>query len=112
LLTLAEELATHTMTVVFVYDGTRETAQELTELIPISQPVLFAPRKDRSLLKEYHVIGTPAYCLLDERHVVRATGFSPPDASSLIALLDNARPDLSSEELNAHNKSASDTINT
>lgn len=100
-LTLAEELTTHHIAVVFVFDGTYEMAYKLPELLPIAQRVLIAPRETNPLLKDYHVVGTPAHCLLDTRHIVRATGFTKPDAATLLTQLEHAPSDLSQEELNA-----------
>jgi hypothetical protein len=100
-LTLAEELATHRITVVFVFDGARETVRQLTELLPASQSVLLAPRRTNPLFKEYQMVGTPAYCLLDDQHIVRATGFNRFDAATFLAQLEHAQSDRSQEELNA-----------
>ncbi|GHP00498.1 hypothetical protein KSF_105450 [Reticulibacter mediterranei] len=99
--TLAEDLATHHIAVTFVFDGTRETAQTLTELLPASQSVLLAPRRANPLFDDYHMIGMPSYCLLDDQHIVRATGFTSFDAATLLASLEQARSDRSQEELNA-----------
>ncbi|GHO90067.1 hypothetical protein KSF_001150 [Reticulibacter mediterranei] len=101
-LTLAEELATHHVAVVFVLDETRETAHKLIALLPPSQPVLLASRRVHSFFNEYHIIGTPAYCLLDEQHLVRATGFTRLDTATVLAQLEHAaQSDLSQEELHA-----------
>jgi len=101
-LTLAEEVATHHIAVVFVFDGTRETAHKVTELLPNSQPVLLAPRQTNPMFKDYEVVGTPAYCLLDAQHVVMATGFRSIDTATLLTALEKAQTDdLAQEGSNA-----------
>jgi signal peptidase I len=100
-LTLAEELAIHHVAVVFVLDETRETAHKLISLLPPSQTVLLASRRVHSFFNDYHIIGNPAHCLLDEQHLVRATGFARIDSATILAQLEHAQSDLSQEELNA-----------
>jgi signal peptidase I len=99
-LTLAEELVAYHVAVVFVLDETRETAHKLISLLPPSQTVLLASRRVHSFFNDYHIIGNPAHCLLDEQHLVRATGFARIDSATILAQLEHAQSDLSQEELN------------
>lgn len=101
-LTLAEELATHHIAVVFVFDGAREAAHKVIEVLPTSQSVLIAPRQAHPMFKDYQVVGTSAYCLLDVHHVVRAIGFRSIDLATLLTALEKAQTDdLAQEGLNA-----------
>jgi signal peptidase I len=100
-LTLAGELATHRIAAVFVFDGTRETAHKVRELLLTSQLVLIAPRRTHPMFQDYQVVGTPAYCLLNAQHIVLATGFRILDAAILLTALENAAADLTQEEMNA-----------
>ncbi len=54
-------------------DGVEETKAFVSEM-NTSLPVLVADRTSNSFLKDYKVIGTPSYCLIDERGRIQATG--------------------------------------
>lgn len=51
-----------------------ERTRAFSEELHLTVPVLVAPREQNAFLDDYHVSGTPAYCLLDEQGLVLATG--------------------------------------
>jgi signal peptidase I len=98
---LLEDVALQQIASVVVYDGTREAAQQLATQLPVSQMVLLASRRVHTFFTEYHIAATPTYCLLDEQHIVRATGFFRGDIAALLAQIEQIQLDRCQEESNA-----------
>lgn len=62
------------LTVVCVSADELEKTRALSEELHLTVPILVAPREQNAFLDDYQVLGTPAYCLLDEQGVVLAAG--------------------------------------
>lgn len=61
-------------TVVCVSADELARTRAFSEELRLTVPVLVAPRGQNAFLDDYHVLGTPAYCLLDEQGTVLAAG--------------------------------------
>jgi signal peptidase I len=72
---LASRLEARGIATLFVCDQGEESARFLVEQYTITQPVLIAPRDHHLFLDDYHIQGTPAYCLIDRWGNVKYSGF-------------------------------------
>lgn len=90
---LASRLQTRGIVTVFICDQNEEGTNTLVEQYHILQPVLVAPQDCHPFLKDYHVQGTPFYCLIDRQGNVQSSGFPnhySPDWKRLTGKMDNA----------------------
>lgn len=90
---LASRLQAEGIVTVFVCDQKEEGADALVEQYHILQPVLIAPQDSHPFLNDYHVQGTPFYCLIDRQGNVQSSGFPnhySPDWKMLMEKMDNA----------------------
>lgn len=60
---------------VLVSDADGTQTQALVDEFQIEMPVLVAPRESNSLIKDYKIEGTPAYCVVDPDGRVRSSGY-------------------------------------
>ncbi|MFZ6026977.1 MAG: peroxiredoxin family protein [Chloroflexota bacterium] len=60
------------------FDAVREMATELKLMLPL----LHAPQKSNSFARDYKVMGTPFYCLVDEKGIVQSMNYPGLEAGS------------------------------
>ncbi len=65
-----------------------ERTRALTQELDIQLPILVAPRESSSFAKNYGVIGTPFYCLVDSQGRVESTGHPHPERGEWKSLTD------------------------
>lgn len=70
---LTDAVATE-LTIVCVSADELKRTRAFSEELHLTVPVLVAPREQNAFLDDYHVQGTPAYCLLDGQGTVLAAG--------------------------------------
>ncbi len=71
---IRSQASSHGAELVLICDGNEEQTQTLVEQMQIRLPILLAPRKDHSFFKDYQVLGTPAYYLLNRQGKIEAAG--------------------------------------
>jgi hypothetical protein len=62
------------LTLVLVCDSGEEETKKFIEEINATLPVLVAPRGRTSFIDEYRSMGTPSFCLVDQRGRVITSG--------------------------------------
>lgn len=67
-------IAATELTVICVSADELTRTRAFSEELHLTVSVLVAPREQNTFLNDYHVLGTPAYCLLDEQGTVMTTG--------------------------------------
>ncbi|HET8842372.1 MAG TPA: signal peptidase I [Ktedonobacteraceae bacterium] len=72
---LAARLESRNIVTIFICDQDEERTRDLVARYALTQLTLVAPRNEHPFLDDYHVRGTPAYCLIDEAGNVQASGF-------------------------------------
>jgi methylamine dehydrogenase accessory protein MauD len=71
---IRSQASSHGAELVLICDGNEEQTQTLVKQMQIRLPILLAPRKDHSFFKDYQVLGTPAYYVLNEQGKIEAAG--------------------------------------
>jgi hypothetical protein len=52
-----------------------KTTRTFVRELHIQLPVLVAPRTNNAFFRDYNVVGTPFYCLVDEHGKIQAMGY-------------------------------------
>ncbi len=66
------------MDMVLISLGTKDETELLVGQFDLDIPVLFIPNDRKSFTGSYLIIGTPSYCLIDEKGVVEKAGLVNP----------------------------------
>ena len=74
LMTLKEKLLHADIEIMLVSTEERNTTKRYVEEHAISLPVLIAPRKTNTLLDDYTISGTPAFCFITAQGTIRDAG--------------------------------------
>lgn len=72
---LAPKAAKAGVLMVFVFDAEAEPTRAFVKQLSIQLPILIAPHKSNPFLRDYHISGMPAYCVINQQGQVQASGF-------------------------------------
>jgi peroxiredoxin len=85
---IATQSTRSSVTTLVVSGADREHTQRMVEALHLSLPVIPAPSEASTLFHDYKIAGTPSYCFIDEKGIVKQTGHLSPSGeewSELIA---------------------------
>jgi peroxiredoxin len=85
--TLRPRAARDGVDLVLVSVASGEATQAYADELKITLPILVAPSSN-PFRKDYHIPGTPAFCLIDPHGNIASTGLSHPEDKGWAALID------------------------